>query len=207
VSADVFDDADDFDDVVYRGVTVKPGARVVGKQFDGCRFEHCSFQEGEFLDCAFRDSTFEGCNLSMWKVTNTTFLDVVFRESKLTGVDWTAARWSAVGAPVTFEDHCVLDLGVFLGLTLTRAAFRDSSAHDVDFSEADLAGSDFSGTDLHGARFNHTNLTKTRFETAFSYTIDPGANLVKGARFALPEAASLLRALGVELVETDGRSS
>ncbi len=202
-----FDGADDFDDAVFRGVTVEPGTRVVGKQFDGCRFEHCSFQEGEFLDCAFRDSTFEGCNLSMWKVTNTTFLDVVFRQSKLTGVDWTAARWSTVGAPVTFEDHCVLDLGVFLGLTLTRAVFRDCSAHDVDFSEADLSGSDFSGTDLHGARFNHTNLTKTRFETAINYTIDPRGNLVKGARFALPEAASLLRALGVELVDTDGRSS
>jgi uncharacterized protein YjbI with pentapeptide repeats len=207
VSPAGFDRSDDFEDAVFRGVSLDPGIRVVGKQFDGCRFENCSLLESAFFDCSFRDSTFEGCNLSLWNVTNTTFLDVVFRQSKLTGVDWTVARWSAVGAPVTFEDHCVLDLGVFLGLTLTRAAFRDCSAHDVDFSEADLSGCDFSGTDLHGARFNRTNLTKARFETAYSYTIDLGANTVKGARFALPEAASLLRTLGVDIVGGGGSPS
>jgi fluoroquinolone resistance protein len=207
MSPEVFDQSDDFEDTVFQGASLEPGTRVSGKQFDGCRFEHCSLQESAFLDCSFRDSSFDGCNLSMWNVTNTTFLDVVFRQSKLTGVDWTVARWSTVGAPVTFEDHCVLDLGVFLGLTLTRAAFRDCSAHDVDFSEADLSGCDFSGTDLHGARFNRTNLAKARLETAFSYTIDLGANTVKGARFTLPEAASLLRTLGVDIVDADGSPS
>ena len=203
MSPDPFNGADEFEDAVFQGVSLDPGERVRGKQFESCRFEDCSFQQAEFYDCSFREASFEGCNLSVWRVTNSTFLDVGFRRSKLTGVDWTVARWSAVGAPVVFEDRCVLDLGVFVGLTLKRAQFRDCHAHDVDFSDADLSGCDFSGTDLQGARFHHTNLTKARFETAFSYTIDLGSNTVTDARFALPEAASLLRTLGVQIVDAE----
>jgi fluoroquinolone resistance protein len=194
------DSSTEFFDQTFRGL-VRDGQSIRGKQFDTCRFESCSFQAAELVDCVFGDTTLVGCNLSVAKLTNSRLAEVKFSRSKATGVDWTLAQWSRVGAPIVFEDECVLDYSVFLGLKLKRAVFRDCSLHEVDFTEADLSESDFSGSDLSGARFNHTNLTKAQLEGAFGYSIDPINNKLKGARVSLPEAGSLIRSLGIKIVD------
>jgi fluoroquinolone resistance protein len=163
-----FAQADDFYQQTFKGISLRKGERVERKQFDECSFTDCSLQEAELIDCTFRECTFSDCNFSVAKVMNSRFPGVTFRRSKLTGINWTAAQWSSVGSPITFEDHCVLNLGVFMGLKLPNAVFRDSSAHEVDFSEADLSGCDFRGTDLAKARFNHTNLAKARLAHALA---------------------------------------
>jgi fluoroquinolone resistance protein len=198
--ASPFEHDDEFTDATFRGLALQ-GASIRGKDFEACRFNGCSFQEAQLWGCTFRDSSFVDCNLAAIRVTNSQFVDVVFQGSKLTGVNWTEAHWSPIGSPMVFEAQCVLDYSVFLGLKLKHAVFRDCSAREVDFSEADLEGADFSGTDLSGARFNHTNLTNARLETAFAYSIDPANNQLHGTRVALPEAASLLRHLGLQIVD------
>ena len=70
---------------------------------------------------------------------------------------------------------------------------------DVDFREADLSKADFSGTDLTGAQFGRTNLTGANLESARNYRIVPAENTLKGARFSLPEAMSLLSGLDIEI--------
>jgi fluoroquinolone resistance protein len=190
-----FDQAEDFFREAFRGVSLGKGERLDRRQFDECTFTDCSLQETEILDCTFRDCSFTDCNLSVAKLTNSRFAGVTFRRSKLTGIDWTATQWSSVGSPITFEARCVLDLGVFMGLRLPNAAFRDSSAHEVDFSDTDLSGCDFTGTDLAQARFNRTNLTKARLEGAYHYTIDLGSNTLKGASSSLPEGCIAPRSL------------
>ncbi len=190
----------EFFDKTFRGL-ILDGQLLRGKQFDSCTFESCSFQEAQLVDCAFRDTTFVACNLSVAKLTNSRLAELTFKRSKVTGVDWTLAQWSSVGAPIAFEDECVLDYAVFLGLRLRQAVFRNCSAHETDFTEADLTESDFTGTDLSGARFNHTNLTRARLEGAFGYAIDPANNTMKDARVSLPEAGSLIRSLGIKIVD------
>jgi fluoroquinolone resistance protein len=200
-----FTRADDFYRETFSGVSLEKGERVERKQFDECSFADCSLQQAELVDCTFRECSFTDCNLSVAKVMNSRFPGVTFLRSKLTGIDWTAAQWSSVGSPISFEDHCVLDLSVFMGLKLPHAVFRDSSVREVDFSEADLSGSDFTGTDLAKARFNRTNLTNARLQGAYNYAIELGANTLKGASFSLPEAASLLELAGIKIVDTPTR--
>lgn len=199
VIADI-DGSDEFVDTTFRQLIVDRQA-LTSEGFDTCTFESCSFQEAELVGCTFRDATFIGCNLAAAKLTNSRFAGVKFTRSKVTGLDWTVAQWSSVGLPILFEDECLLDCSVFLGLKLKNAVFRDCSAREVDFTEADLSGSSVSGTDLSAARFNRTNLTNARLEGAFGYSIDPTNNELKGAHVSLPEAASLIRALGIEIVD------
>ena len=76
----------------------------------------------------------------------------------------------------------------------------DCSAVEVDFREADLSRADFSGTDLSNSLFSKTDLSGADFSQARNYHLDPGQNKLKGAKFSLPEAMSLLYAMEIDLV-------
>ena len=185
----------------FTGVALK-GELIEGKEFDECAFRNCIFAETTFSGCVFRDSTFLECDLSMSQVTNSSFARVAFKKCRLTGINWANARWPAhpLQTPVTF-DECMLSYSVFQGVALRKAGFTNCVAHETDFSAADLSGCDFAGTDLAGATFNQTNLSSARFERAHSYAIDLRSNRLAGAQFSLPEAASLLTAAGIIIVE------
>jgi fluoroquinolone resistance protein len=193
------------DEYLYRktftGVSLK-GATIEGKEFDECAFRNCAFPETTFSACIFRDSSFLDCDLSIAQVTDSSFVKVAFKKCRLTGINWTNARWPTVPlhTPITFEE-CLLSYSVFHGVALRMAAFLDCVAHEADFSEADLSGCDFAGTDLAGATFNQTNLSAARLEKAHNYSIDLRSNKLAGAQFSFPEAASLLRGAGVIIVD------
>jgi uncharacterized protein YjbI with pentapeptide repeats len=185
----------------FTGVALT-GETIEGKEFDECVFRNCTLQETTFRGCVFRDSTFLECDLSMSEVTNSSFAKVSFKKCRLTGINWSNARWPAVPlhTPVSF-DECMLNYSIFQGVPLKKAAFLNCVAHEADFSAADLSGCDFAGTDLTGATFNQTNLSSAQLERAHSYAIDLRSNRLVGAQFSLPEAASLLRGAGIILVE------
>jgi len=86
-------------------------------------------------------------------------------------------------------------------LKLRRIQIQDCVAVDVDFREADLSQADFSGTDLSDSLFLVTDLTQADLSRARNYRIDPSQNVVKKAKFSLPEAMSLLYGLDIVLVE------
>jgi len=71
----------------------------------------------------------------------------------------------------------------------------------VDFREADLAKTNFDGTDLSESLFLNTNLSKADFSGAKNYAISPEKNTLKGAKFSLPEAMSLLFNLDLVLMD------
>ena len=71
----------------------------------------------------------------------------------------------------------------------------------MDFREADLTNADFSGSDLGQSLFLNTNLSEADLSTARNYHIAPEHNVLKGARFSLPEAMSLLFNMDIVLVE------
>ncbi|MGI8549249.1 MAG: pentapeptide repeat-containing protein [Dehalococcoidia bacterium] len=170
-------------------------------EFDACMFERCAFSECSFYRCTFLNCQFKNCDLSLIQVPNARFNSVHFKQSKLVGIDWTKAGTSKADRllmSVSF-DECVLDYGSFLGLHLREMQLVNCSAREVDFSGADLTGATCAGTDFSASTFLHTNLEKADFGGARNYTIDPTANRIKGAKFTLPEALSLLRSFDIRI--------
>jgi fluoroquinolone resistance protein len=102
-----------------------------------------------------------------------------------------------------FEDctfhGCKLNFSNFLGLKLKRLSCISCSLKEVDFSEAQLSEADFSESMLRGAIFTKSDLTKANFRTAKEYFIDPVSTKIKGAKFCLPDALTLIEALGAEV--------
>jgi len=177
---------------------------VVSAEFRECRFVRCGFSNAVLRACVFEECVFLECDLSLVKLPHSSFSSTRFEGSKIIGVNWTEARWAMLRLwqPVRFE-NCVINHSTFLGLDLKGVGFVECMAKDVDFREADLSRADFSGSDLTGAQFGGTNLTGANLRSARNYSIDPGRNVLKGARFSLPEAMSLLSGLDIEITGWD----
>ncbi|HZQ38937.1 MAG TPA: pentapeptide repeat-containing protein [Dehalococcoidia bacterium] len=177
------------------------GRTLSGVEFEGCTFARCTFNEAVFARCRLVECRFEGCDLSVARFPETRLSEIAFNGCKLSGVDWTLpAEAQALRLPLSVSfDDCVLDYGSCFGVVLSGVTMRRCQAHELDLSEADLTGADLGETDFAGAKFLHTKLIKADLRGARRYAIDPTSNPVKGARFSLPEAVSLLRAFGVRL--------
>jgi fluoroquinolone resistance protein len=188
-------------DQVFKEVHLERG-RLVSSEFYDCVFAHCSFVESVFRNCRFVNCTFQGCDLSLAQVPDSTFSATRFEDSKVIGVNWTRADWSAtrLGDPIGFF-KCVISHSTFIGLSLREIRIRDCLAADVDFREADLSKADFGGTDLSESLFSNTNLTEADLSRARNYHINPGQNVLKQAKFSLPEAMSLLYSMDIVLIE------
>jgi uncharacterized protein YjbI with pentapeptide repeats len=178
------------------------GVSLAGSEFHDCQFEACSFAEGVFQACRFVDCAFQECDLSLVQIPGSLFSVTRFTDSRVIGVDWTQADWSGVslGKPIAFE-RCAISHSTFIGLKLTGIHIKECVAADVDFREADLTNADFSGSDLGQSLFLNTNLSEADLSTARNYHIAPEHNVLKGARFSLPEAMSLLFNMDIVLVE------
>src|SRR5690606_42157722 len=81
-------------------------------------------------------------------------------------------------------DNCLLNLSSFYKRNLKKTKFTNCSLHEVDFTEANLALAVFENCDLAGAVFEHTNLEKADFTSSYNYSIDPGTNIIKRAKFS-----------------------
>jgi fluoroquinolone resistance protein len=173
------------------------------KEFIDCTFTRCNFSETSFREGIFRNCTFKECDLSLIKVKDTTFSGAKFEDSKVVGVNWSDATWTKSGLLMPSLDFftCTISYSTFMGITLKKANFTRCIAHDVDFTEANLTGANCTHTDFTESRFAQTNLTEVDFSGASNYTIDVRYNVVKKAKFSLPEAMSLLRGLDIILVD------
>lgn len=175
---------------------------ITSKKFDSCTFKDCDFSEATFNDTKFIDCTFIKCNLSIAKINNCKFSDVIFEECKLIGIDWTSIAWPQIAlcSPVKFY-KCIINDGIFFGLSLEELVIEQCKAHDVDFREGNFTDSNFTYTDFTNSLFNKTNLTGVNFTEAFNYNIDIYFNDIKRAQFSRHEAVRLLDSLNIELVD------
>lgn len=174
------------------------------RSFDTCVFRKCRFTSTHFIECDFRACRFEQCDLSLSTVRQCRFSGAEFVGCKLTGINWTEALLDPVGLfrPLAF-DGCTLNYGTFIGLKLPKLRLTHCTAHDVDFSEADLTGASCRGTDFSASRFHNTNLTEADFTSARNYSINAATNKLHKTKFALPEAIALLRSLDIVLVDDE----
>jgi uncharacterized protein YjbI with pentapeptide repeats len=175
----------------------RKGSLVEGKQFENCIFKKCNFSGTDFRRCRFLDCTFEHCDMSNLKVQGASFRSNLFKDCKMVGFNW--SHTSSV-SHLNFE-KCRLDFSVFAGLDLRKSSLLHCVAKEADFSETNLSETDCRGTDFSGARFANSNLTKADFRQAINYSIRPGENKLKKARFSLPEATLLLYGLDIVLEE------
>jgi len=193
----------EYSDQVFNKVHLQ-SEQILSSEFYDCEFSDCSFAESVFQKCRFVNCAFQGCDLSLAQVPECNFSTTRFVDSKIIGVIWAQADWpgSGLGKPLCIMKS-VISHSTFIGLNLKGVQIKDCIATDVDFREADLSQADFSGTDLSESIFSNTNLTEADLSQARNYHIDPGQNVLKGARFSLPEAMSLLYSMDLILVENE----
>ncbi len=190
----------DYTDQSFKKIHLEQG-HLDSNEFHDCVFVRCSFVETTFESCRFVNCVFQHCNLSLAQVTNCSFAATRFESSKLVGLNWTKAYWSATKLwdSLCFS-KCAISHSTFIALNLRGIKIQDCVAVDVDFREADLSQANFRGTDLADSLFMATDLTEADLSQARNYQIDPSQNIVKKAKFSLPEAISLLYGLDIVLV-------
>lgn|GEM_PF-34354 len=190
-----------YNDQTFKGLQLK-GVQLVSAEFYECTFTDCAFIETVFQNCRLNHCTFQGCDLSLLQVPDCRFSATRFEDCKLLSVNWTEANWStaSLGDPLSFV-KCILSHSTFIGLELKGIRVVECIARDVDFREAVLTQADFSGSELSESLFSQTNLTGADLSTARNYHIAPQQNTLKGAKFSLPEAMSLLYNLDIDLSE------
>lgn len=188
--------------VEFKKIVVPKTQALSVIEFNDCTFSQCVFQEMAFRDCKFHRCVFKKCDLSLAKLDGTVFTETKFEDCKLLGINWTTSAWgkSKVAAmkPVDFTG-CSLNYNVFMGMSLRRVVMTQCTALDVGFEDANLSEADCRETDFAGSRFSRTDLTGADFRRARNYSISPLSNKIKGAKFTLPEAMSLLDGLGIVL--------
>jgi uncharacterized protein YjbI with pentapeptide repeats len=164
-----------------------------GIKFEECEFHDCTFLDCKFIRCRFINCKFTGCILSAAPLTDSRFVETVFTGSKAIGLDWTKAQHLE---GISF-DKCQINYSNFRMLKLKKIKMSGCEAKEADFTEADLSGGDFSNTDFEKSIFFHTNISGADFKGARNYFIDARVNILKKAKFSLPEALALLDGLDV----------
>jgi uncharacterized protein YjbI with pentapeptide repeats len=172
--------------------------------FSDCKFNKCSFHEASLIGCKFNQCTFVDCDFGLAKLTNSTFAETLFKKCQLVGINWTdtSLKKKSYLKPVDF-DACVLNHSILSGLVLKKVQLSRCTVYDVDFSESDLSGANCCYSDFARTLFHHTNLGGADFRGAQNYSISVLDNVVKKARFSLPEAMALLNGLEIELSGAD----
>ncbi len=165
-------------------------AKALGKgEYDGCTFKHCNFSNTDLSNTDFSDCEFIGCNLSMAKLVKTAFKNIKFKDCKLLGLHFENC------SPFLFEvnfDNCLLNLSSFYKMKIIKTTFKDSTLHEVDFTEANLANAIFDNCDLNNAIFSNSIVEKADFRTAYHYSINPETNKIKKAKFSMAGITGLL---------------
>ena len=188
-------------DQVFENVHLGHGEILTGKFVD-CKFVKCDFESAILTNCRFSGCLFQECNLSLVQIKGSSFPSTRFENTKFIGIDWTSGDWSQTEFSQLegFFDS-VLSHSTFIGLKLKGIQVQECIAHEVDFRESDLSGVSFRGTDLEKSLFGNTNLTKSDLSQARNYQMDPSNNVLKKAKFSLPEAMVLLYSMDIEILE------
>ena len=181
------------DEQVLTGLTT-PRLLALSNEFEQFRFVNCDLSEASLAGLRFEDCLFERCNLTTAKLTGAALQNVAFADCKLLGVAFSACQDLLFG--VHFDD-CQLRYSAFGGKKLAGTRFNQCSLAETDFTNADLTGAAFTHCDLTGTIFHNTQLAGADFTTSTGLSLDPEANHLRGARFALASLPGLLDKYGL----------
>ncbi|MCP4610038.1 MAG: pentapeptide repeat-containing protein [Planctomycetes bacterium] len=177
---------------------------IAKSKFTDCTFVRCAFGSVALSNCRFTNCTFQECDLSLAQLFGSSFPSTVFENSKIIGIDWTQSNWSNIGlSHLSGFFDCILSHSTFIGLDLKGIQMKNCIANEVDFRDTNLSKANFQGTDLARSLFGNTNLTEADLSQARNYDIDAHNNIVKQAKFSLPEAMALLYRMDIVMKEQD----
>ena len=167
---------------------------ALGPDFEQYRLVHCDLSGASLTGLRFEDCLFEFCNLTTVKLSGTALQNVAFTDCKLLGVPFGACQDMLFG--VHF-DNCQLRYASFGGKRLAGTRFAHCTLDEADFTNADLSNAVFAHCDLARTVFHNTQLAGADFTTATGFSLDPEANTLAGARFALAGLPGLLDKYGL----------
>ncbi len=168
---------------------------VSDAEFVDCEFEGVDFQSRDLTNIKIIESRIKNCNLSNTNLSYSIFRDIKFSQSKLIGLDFSTLNSVS---DLSF-DLCILDMANLSELILKQTEMTECRCRGTDFTRAKLAKSNFTRSDFDGAIFYETDLRDCDFSEAVNYRIDSNKNFLKGSRFSLPEAVSLLEIQGIKI--------
>ena len=180
---------------------------VANKEFEACVFANCDFSNTSLKDCWFEDCEFNACNLSNLKVKGNSFANNKMKDTKAIGINWTEIDMPTVKIynPVEFYNSNISH-SIFIGMDLKEITITECQARNADFRDTDLSKSKLTHTDFLNSHFNNTNLTESDLSFAVNYDINIFNNIIKKAKFSLPEAVSLLSALDIHIDGADSEN-
>lgn len=164
-------------------------------EFDHVTFETCHFIKSDWQQANFSDCKFRNCNLSLINLKGARLQNIIFEECKIVGLDF----YKCEKALHLSFNNSILQTCNFTDLKLKGTSFIGSKLREVYFTNTDLSESKFTDTDLLGTTFHQCNLSKADFRNAINYIIDLQTNMIKKAKFSLPEAINLLRSFDIDL--------
>ncbi len=170
--------------------------KTLDTDFDEHTFINCDFSSASLETSSFNDCIFRHCVFSLTRIADCSLRGVRFDNCKLVGVDfWKANR---LALDISFKD-CKIATCDFSKLPMKKATFADCEVTDCTFDSTDLREADFGGSSLSGTSFINCNLEEADFSHARGYGINPTSNKMKGSKFALPDAVTLLLSFGVKI--------
>lgn len=191
----------EYEEEIFENV-VDTGGTLEDNQFIDCTFTNCRFTQTVFENCRFRECIFRDCEMQVIRFPRSSFSMVEFQDCSAMGINWSEAEWpTRPRLNLLHFNNCVINYSTFIGLSLPGIRIKNCQALDVDFSDTGMNGADFSDTDLSRSRFQNTDLTAADFRSARNYLLSPTENRLKGTRFTLPEAMSLLYGMDIILDE------
>jgi uncharacterized protein YjbI with pentapeptide repeats len=159
-------------------------------EYDNCTFENCNFENVHASNIQFVECEFINCNFSNAIVKNSAFKDVQFANCKLIGVKFNECD------PFLLQmnfNNCQLNFASFYQLKIPKTQFINCNLEEVDFAESKLQEVVFNECNLKNAIFDQTDLQKSDFRTALYFSINPGENQLKGAKFSKDNLIGLLQ--------------
>jgi len=175
-----------------------PRLLALGREFEQFHFVGCDLSEVNLSEIRFEDCLFERCNLTNARLGGAALQNVAFADCKLLGLNFGACQDMLFG--VHF-DLCQLRYSSFAGKKMAGMRFGQCNLTEVDFTNADLNNVTFASCDLTQTIFHNTQLVGTDFTTATQFSLDPEANNLTGARFALAGLPGLLDKYGLVVEE------
>ena len=188
------------EDKIVSGLCLS-GSRICDVEYIGCTFNGCVFAECRLVDSAFYDCAFVNCQIISPVFDNSLVNLADFVNARLVGMRWDdACGLGKKSRPIKSLSNCVLDTCVASGMNFLRLDFSGSAIRNTVFSDCDLSGCSFAGSDLSNTSFTGCSLKNADFSKSKGFRIDIRSNALRGARFSMPEAVSLLDGLGVVVV-------
>jgi len=193
-------------------------AKLKSCRFVNCRFAHCDIREAKFTGCkftdgdestacvwyvcAFSESAFDNCNLSLNVFDKCKAPLTEFRQCSAMGLTFNAEVHRKIGGRsllggVKFED-CKMQYALFREQDFSGSAFAKCDLRDASFEKSNLTGASFAASAIHNINLRKAILDRCTLSHATfdKFNLDDPASF-SGMIVSADHQATILRSMGI----------